>query len=1214
MDQENKQSRDNFSLGFDDEAFNNLWDDSQYMSADKPLDEGADLLSASSLGKALDWGELAKDDDLWSGLDMQVAEEARSLGTIGIALSSLESMAGLASKPKDSHIDLSADIALLERKVHEKLDEKAGNADSEASEDAAEGEGTGKGSGEMEAAAEKGDADGDAESDESSQSGEKAAEGEVIGASSLLAEDADGGDMQMTERARMGRVEPENEVETSEHVLGHDAYYTDAQCVTRDPEKIRRRIIWLVAAVIGILLGAVIYFVFSLLGGDVRINYTQKGVFQMSNGRYHHVYASPATGQAVMCSDERGIVFDRGELVAEFWPGLGGCRNVRLSKDGKAVWLLGKGESANVEDIYHVYLEPSLDGSDKATGFNPLGLKQVKLTDRIGDALDVAGSNVYYFGRSEGKTPEFRKVHIPSQQVEAVALPEDALPCGGMEAHRYGYVSGDSIVFMADGKETRVSLALPKLGCSRDQALACVLGSGHSWSVLCQESIVFGEGSSVEAPVQLDDASLRDGGTRYVLLTNSKGVDLITQDYWRHIDSSVDEKLALSHPLTGAFEFGVRPDKATSTLYGTDGGMPIKLARVEQNDAVFGQITPLTTPDNFVNIANLFVRNGTAALIVGEDSGMGKTRLGLWDLQSGRIGEVISIDGRIDGIHVSPTGNAGFVSMRSGTVGAILWYDWEKGESIGKTTFSGTAVSDALWSEDHKHAIVRYEDGSSELYARDGQEMRLVRHYAADIVVAFADDSVLWLVEDHQAMFERISDGARSVINSALEPYLDGFTVAGITVHPSSNDVVFWGPSGMLDYDAKRDTVRKVTDKPIRWATPDHVGRYVATSEGLLDLSEGALVAIEMEPGYGRMMWSGSNKYLVSSDLRYRLNIGTKKGEMIADTGAGIRLYGANAGMHPSADYVLRDRSRLTSLELFTERSHILAVFGGSGTDSWCFKTEEGLLQGAGRTCKMIAKKSDEPQVTVLPESDPLIARQMGSLMMPTTPKTFTRQPVVFSDDVKLFITTLPDKLDLVFVAVSGELPEGLAGHVAKPENAPESGAEPQADGAPAAAGTDDVNDILSPFRGAFKRDQNVYRVDVASEGYEPRSVEFQLDHAQVDLYIPLLRAGASALIIKYTNPADGSDLFVSQNLDIEVRSAMVVSGKAVEKCLKRQPQKVLKLLVDEKGTLNLVADGLDDKEKACLEPVVSDLVSRSAAEMPGLSDVPMLRMDIQFP
>ena len=44
MDQENKQSRDNFSLGFDDEAFNNLWDDSQYMSADKPLDEGADLL------------------------------------------------------------------------------------------------------------------------------------------------------------------------------------------------------------------------------------------------------------------------------------------------------------------------------------------------------------------------------------------------------------------------------------------------------------------------------------------------------------------------------------------------------------------------------------------------------------------------------------------------------------------------------------------------------------------------------------------------------------------------------------------------------------------------------------------------------------------------------------------------------------------------------------------------------------------------------------------------------------------------------------------------------------------------------------------------------------------------------------------------------------------------------------------------------------------
>ena len=225
-------------------------------------------------------------------------------------------------------------------------------------------------------------------------------------------------------------------------------------------------------------------------------------------------------------------------------------------------------------------------------------------------------------------------------------------------------------------------------------------------------------------------------------------------------------------------------------------------------------------------------------------------------------------------------------------------------------------------------------------------------------------------------------------------------------------------------------------------------------------------------------------------------------------------------------------------------------------------------------------------QLPPIPEVDQNIAKKLDPLMAPATPKTFTRQPAVFSDDVKLSVTTVPDKLDLVFVAPMGELPKEL----------------------------DSENDILSPFESQVKRGTDVYRVDVASEGYEARSVEFKLDRAQVNLRIPLMRSGGSALTVKYMDSADGSDHSVSADFDIELRSAMVVSQKAIVKCLKHQPQKVLKLLVDGKGKLNLVADGLEDKEKACLEPVLSDLMNRSAAEMPGLSDVPMLRVDIQFP
>ena len=1192
MDQENKQSRDNFSISFDDEAFNNLWDDSRSACESKAAESVSaesdeDPLSASSLGRALDWGELAKDEDLWSGLDKQIASQSLSLGTIGIALSSLESMAAGASK-SDEHVDLSADIALLEQKVQEKIEEKKESAkDAEGSESADKDAGEAGG----DADASDGEA-GKSESADGSDDEEDADSSNDVKAKSLLTED-DTGEIQLSERARMGRVEPENEVETSEHELSVDSYYTDAECVTPDPERTRRRIIWLVAAVAGILLGAVIYFAFSLINSEVRINYTQSGIFQMSSGSYAHVYASSTTRQTVLCSDDRGIVFDQGNFVAEFWPEAGGCREVRLSKDGKIVWFLGESGDPRKDTLSYVRLEATQNASDKTTGFNPVVLKKVMLEDRIGSGFDVSGDSVFYFAKAqkEGAKPEMRQVAISNQQVVSVPLPEDALPCSGMKAHYYGYVSGDSVIIMDENKEIRASLATPKLGCSRDQVIACSIGARHSWSVLCKESVIFGEGRSVQAPVQMDDEGIRNGSKGFVLLRSRKGTDLVTEDYWRYIDSNVDETLKLSHPLSSPFEFGARSGKTEKALYGTDGGLPIKISRATGSDGnAVAQVTPLATPENVTNLANLFVANGSSALVVTEDASQGevKGRLGLWNLRSGILQMVLPLDGRVIGVNVSPAGNVGFVLLKDASGLSLVWYDWTTGSGLGKTAIaaSDVEITDVIWSEDVQHAIVNYESGVMELYALVNGEMQLSRSYPAGTVIAFASNDLLWRVQDGQAMYERIADGSLSVLNSALAPYLDGFVVKGITVHPASNDVVFWGPNGMLDYNSESGRVMKVTGKPIAWATPDHLGKYIVTSEGLLDLSIHSLMPLAMAEGVGRMNWSGSNKYLVSADHSSRMNITDPVEEKILRNGIGLKLYGANAGLHPSADYVLRDRTRLTSLELVTEMSRGLAVFGGSGMENWCFKSDEGHLQGVGRKCRTPAQRSEDVQLPEIPEVDPSIAKKLDPLMAPATPKSFVRHPAVFSDDVKLSVTTLPDKLNLVFIATTGELPKALAGE----------------------------GDILSPFAGDLKRDTNVYRVDVASEGYEARTVEFKLDRAQVDLRIPLMREGGSALNIKYTDSADGSDHFVPVDFDIEVRSAMVVSEKAVAKCLKRQPQKVLKLLVDGKGMLNLVADGLEDKEKACLEPVVADLVSRSAAEMPGLSDVPMLRMDIQFP
>ena len=1185
MDQENKQSRDNISLSFDDEAFNNLWDDSQDACDSKPSESEQeaceeDPLSASSLGRALDWGELAKDEDLWSGLDKKIATQSLSLGTIGIALSSLESMAAGASK-SDEHVDLSADIALLEQKVQEKIEEKQDALKDEAK--AEPGEDGDK------AEASESDAE-TSENDAKSGDDESGEDPNEVKAKSLLT-DEETGEIQLSERARMGRFEPENEVETSDHELSKDTYYTDAECVTPDPERTRLRIIWCVAAVAGILLGTVIYFAFTLLNSEARINYTQAGMFQMSSGSYAHVYASSTTRQTVLCSDDRGIVFDQGNFVAEFWPEAGGCREIRLSKDGKIVWFLGESGDPRKDMLSYVRLEATQNAGDKTTGFNPVVLKKVMLEDRIGSGFDVSGDSVFYFAQAEGEKPELRQVAISNQQIAKVPLPEDALPCSGMKAHYYGYVSGDSVIIMDENKEIRASLATPKLGCSRDQVIACSIGAKHSWSVLCKESVIFGEGRTAQAPVQMDDEGIRNGSKPFVLLRNRKGTDLVTEDYWRYMDGNVDETLKLSHPLLSPFEFGARSGKAEKALYGTEGGLPVKISRASDSDGnAVAQVTPLATPDNVANLANLFVSNGSSALVVSEDVSQGevKSRLSLWNLRSGVLQMVLPVDGRVIGMNVSPAGNVGFVLVKDASGQSLLWYDWVTGTGIGKTSLAVSAaeISDVVWSEDHQYAIVSYENGQRDLYALVNGEMQLSRSYDAGTVIAFAGNGLLWRVQDGQVMYERISDGALSVRNDAFEAYLEGFVVKGITVHPASNDVVFWGPNGMLDYNSESGKVMKVSGKAIAWATPDHLGKYVATSEGLLDLSIHSLMPLPIAENAGRMHWSGSNKYLLSADYSTRMNITNPVEEKVLRKGLGIKLYGANVGLHPSADYMLRDRTRLTSLELITEISHGLAVFGGNEMDNWCFKFEDGSLQGVGRKCRTPAHRSEEVQLPPIPEVDQNIAKKLDPLMAPATPKTFTRQPAVFSDEVKLSVTTVPDKLDLVFVAPMGELPKEL----------------------------DSENDILSPFESQVKRGTDVYRVDVASEGYEARSVEFKLDRAQVNLRIPLMRSGGSALTVKYMDSADGSDHSVAADFDIELRSAMVVSQKAIVKCLKRQPQKVLKLLVDGKGKLNLVADGLEDKEKACLEPVLSDLMNRSAAEMPGLSDVPMLRMDIQFP
>ena len=1040
------------------------------------------------------------------------------------------------------------------------------------------------------------------------ENGEEPDEEEDVPASEKSAvadsEDDEDDDSQLTERARMGRVIPEGEVETSEHTMGHDVHYSESECA---PNPSKSNLIRVLLAVAVILLALVIFAAF-WVKHEIEVKpvaYIQQGAFQFDNGQFQHLYFSSARNHIAMCSDYRGVVLSGGKLVSEFWPGVGGCTRVRLSDDGTTVWFLDRDN-----ELYEVNLTT-------AVGFNAKRVKE--LVGIRGTEFAVGKNEVVFFALSS-KGEVLRHINTQSGLVKEDDIPEDALPCEGFTADKYGYVSGDAIHLFDHGVESVASLDADKLGCSRKSALSCAMDDTGDWTVLCKDSIRQGKGKQALEPVHYDNTALRSGAASYRMIRHSEGTELVFTDTWVRLDNRNNiSTIELKQPLNKNFE----------VAYHTDENMPlIGLSNGIVKFSPDGQVSSAHAKPTGIIAGTLFIGDGSQAVIIESDYTTGKSRGSRWDLLEGRMIADGSFDGVVEKVNISDHGHYGFLINE--LTGHIVWTNWMTAAVLGELT-PRLPVADAVWSSDEKYVLLYYIDDSADMFVRDEDQMKLLRSYDSNVVVGFASNELLWRIDDGRVFNERISDGAFSVINERLTDQLAEEGIRHIYAHPYSDDVMFWGENGIWRYNTASRRLNLISSDNIAWLIPDRSGNYVVTSSGMIDLSTLEIKPLEkIGGGHLALRWIGSSQYLQSDDGQYVYDWQIKRIQKVVPDVTRMRFIGSNGGEHPSRNVVLSIRDKIITLEQLMPDSgpRTVSAFGGFTMNSWCWISSNGAIQANGDVCTSFQKGPDGKSTLVANNAS--VANSMKPVLSGPSHSAFAPAVVDFIDKVKLHIETVPENAFIVFAASEGELPSELSF---------EDGVVP------------------APFDAEVGLDSRWFGLVVAADGYESRTLLFRPDREELSLRIPLLPVdAASTFNIQWSEPpedddaangeqapadaqnapvadaqdgadnapaADGDTVVddtvienaaVSDDLDIEMKAVVMGHIPAITACLKKQPRPRHLLLSLQDDQLSIADPTLNDNMRNCLTPIVDDIAAKHKdGALPELSDFACLNIDIQL-
>ena len=1010
-------------------------------------------------------------------------------------------------------------------------------------------------------------------------------------------EDLDDEGIRLSERARLGRVIPEGEVITSDHEIGHDVIYAESECSPEVPAGGSNVLKVLVTIAIALIAVTVIVAFYMRSGmQQPEVHYIQKGAFQNDNGQFKHLYYSSARNHIAMCSDVRGVVWSGGKMVSEFWPGNGGCARLVLADDGTRVWYTDRNNQ-----LFEVSLIAGF-------GFNP---KMVtNLSGIEGDEFAVSNGKVSYFARNDDMKPVYRSVNLESKEVKDVAIPDDALPCSGFVGDSYAYVSKDAIHLNGQAAEVVASLEAPKLGCSREVALSCSMNGTEDWVVLCNDSIRQGKGKIAQEPNHYNNVALRSGASTFNLIRHNEGSELVTTEQWIRLDNRNNMVVVpLKQPLNNGFEVAYHTDEK-APLIGLNNDI-IKFT-IDGQNAQYTQVIPPRDKSTNELLGAAFVGDGSHAVALSSNYTEGKSRISLWDLQEGRLVNSTPFNGIIEKINISSQGRYGFVVNELNS-GHITWINWLTGELMGEI-MPEFPVENVVWSADEQHVLIYYVNQSADLFEVTDKAVKPMRSYTSDVVVAFADNELLWHIEGGEVYFERISDSARSVVNEKLSEHLGETGISHILAHPYSDDVLFWGEGGIWRYNVATKRLNLFSSDEISWLVPDRSGNYVATSSGLIELSTLETKELPALADNSPLRWIGYKQYLQTADGNSIIDWQSQQVLNVLPDVTKLRFVGLGGGEHPTNNYTLSIRNNILSLEQLQPDAspRTVSAFSGEDTHSWCWISANGEIQAQGNTCVSFMK--DAEGKSLLSANNEAISASMKPLLS-SAARAFTPTAIEFIDNVKLNIATIPEDAFLVFAPAEGELPPQL---------------------------TFEDGVVAAPFATELKLDTRWFALVVAAAGYESRTLTFRPDRESIDMRVPLLPENASAALqIRWLSPADdieekpadapadaapadgkaaqakpavafGDPVEVSEDLDIEMKALAFGHVDTLNTCLKKQSKPHHLLLALHDNQIVIADPALDEAMRTCVAPVVDDLNSRrDKGALPELSEMANLYIDV---
>ena len=979
----------------------------------------------------------------------------------------------------------------------------------------------------------------------------------------------------LSSRARMGKVQPENAVVTSEHDIQPDTTYPEELCLPDMPQgsDLRKRFL-LITVILLFLVLIVCCFLLYSQSHAVRLEYARSAMFQSSITNFDRMAVSTHGTHKALCSDDRGIVVDANDQpLGEFWPTPSGCRAIQISDNGQFVWYID-----NDGSLYKIDLVNTL-------GITPIRI--AVLNDIIDPGFYVDSASFRWFARVSPNSIVLRTRNFTSTSLQEEQLPPDAIPCHGFTGERFAYVSENAIHIHHHDSVVSASLESPKLSCPQSMVLGCTIDDDNRWSVLCENSLRQGEGDKAVKFVELtNQVGLRSGADAFSLLRDKNGSDLITPSEWIHLDPGGNvNQVKFSRKLQVPFTM-LPASTRDAALIGVAHG---KLTRIAHDGEVVDAWP--TSPMTLKSAA--FVDDGTLILSVHDHTDAASqnqpdaSQLVLWSASEARPVSTLKSDAPVRAIHVSLDGRFGFFVT---SVNTLHWISWKNLEILGSLQLQ-TPVTDASWSDDDKYCLLTFENGTAQLFERNDKTMVPLRKYPATTLVAFAQNGLLWHYAQNVIRFERLSDGALSVVDPKLSAALAPVQPKGITPNPITGDTYFWGQGGAFQYSPKHKRLTQMTGNPVSWLTPDRNGLWVATSAGAYSLQNASFKPFAPNIGKERMNWIGVTSILQSGrdDVLSQVE---KQSTFLGGNPSTIPFIGANAGASPVQNLALDLRGESIMLMTVQNDSTIpVATFAGSDNLSWCWLTASGIVQGQGNVC--ISLKNIEGHPATIAATQTGVSEFMH-VNIPTLPTPAqTAFPLDFVDTVQLSIHTTPQNADLLFAANKGELPKALV----SPDTF-----------------------FKAPFQASIKPDLQGYGIAVMAPGYVLRSVHFTPDVAKIDLHIPLLPEGAQNIQIAFTDTSDArnpirvsDNPILHENATIELASFFHTQKNAVHACLGSQAEAHFKIAILEDGTLKALSDV--ENFDTCMRPVLDDFQKHlEQGSFTELAKLPSVIVDVSIP